>query len=315
VNYHTSFKGDLDVYDNSTKPPLLTNPDPVSILNVEDPSARAAFYGISTAPTSLLDGEVNTGGAVARTEVPWSKNTLARKALEDAMFDINISPALGTDEEVLDVSVQITAKQDLDDDNDPATALPEKELIVYIAIVENTVALDNAANGQVETRSALRKMLPNGIGTRHDPKQYTVGTGITVNESWEITKGVDADDLTIVVFVQDLDTKAIYQANSLPVTGKTSPTITGLEDALGRDYQLYPNPADNELFVVFDQPILEVMNWAVYDQTGKIYKYGKIKPGAEGFSLETKDFPSGMYFLSVNGDHLKFSNKKLMITH
>lgn len=315
VNYHTTFKGDLDNLDTSVTPAVLTNPDPVSILNIEDPSARAVFYGISAAPTSLINGEVNRG-ATARTEVPWTLNNLARRSLDDALFNIVVNPNFGSDPEVLDVSVNITAAQDIGDDGDAATALPQKEIIVYIAVVEKTVVMSNAANGQLETRAALRKMLPNGIGTREPRRQYPIGTSVSVNESWEIQKGLDGPDLAVVVFVQDIETKNVYQTVSVDVVGKVSPTITGIDDGFdGRDYSLYPNPASKEVFVLFDQMTTELMNWTVYDQTGKIYKYGKLKPGAEGFGLDTREFPSGMYFISINGENLQFRNKKLMIAH
>ncbi|MEQ9288042.1 MAG: LamG-like jellyroll fold domain-containing protein [Cyclobacteriaceae bacterium] len=315
VNYHTTFKGDLDNLDTSVTPAVLTNPDPVSILNIEDPSARAVFYGISAAPTSLINGEVNRG-ATARTEVPWTLNNLARRSLDDALFNIVVDPNFGSDQEVLDVSVNITASQDVGDDGDATTALPEKEIIVYIAVVEKTVVMSNAANGQLETRAALRKMLPNGIGTREPRRQYPIGTSVSVNESWEIQKGLDGPDLAVVVFVQDIETKNVYQTVSVDVVGKVSPTITGIDDGFdGRDYSLYPNPASKEVFVLFDQMTTELINWTVYDQTGKIYKYGKLKPGAEGFGLDTREFPSGMYFISINGENLQFRNKKLMIAH
>ena len=186
---------------------------------------------------------------------------------------------------------------------------------LYIAVVENTVELTDAANGQLETRAALRKMLPNGIGKRFK-QAFVEGTVLNVSEQWEIQKGVDAADLSIVVFIQDVASKKIYQAQSKSVTGKTSPTITGIDDAfVGKDYSLYPNPANKEVFIVFDRITTEVMNWSVYDQTGKVYRNGKLKPGASGFSLETDVFPSGMYFISINGENLKLRNKKMMITH
>ena len=311
VNYHTSFKGELDVYDNSVVPPLLTNPDPISIVNVENPSARAVFYGVSAAPTSILNGAVN-GSASARTEVPWTVNSMARRSLEDVLIGIEISNGFGTDEEVLEVGVTATVLADITNPTNPNDV---KELSLYIAIVENTVELIDAANGQLESRAALRKMLPNGIGKRYK-QAFVEGTVLNVSEKWEIQKGVDADDLSIVVFIQDVASKKIYQAQSKSVTGKTSPTITGIDDAFGgKDYSLYPNPANKEVFVVFDRITTEVMDWSVYDQTGKVYRNGKLKPGASGFSLETDVFPSGMYFISINGENLKLRNKKMMITH
>ncbi|MEQ6118140.1 PKD domain-containing protein [Reichenbachiella sp. MALMAid0571] len=311
VNYHTSFKGELDDYDNSTVPPLLLNPDPISIVNIENPSARAVFYGISAAPTSLLGGAVN-GSANARTDVPWTVNNLARRSLEDVLFDIDISDDFGADEEVLEVAVTATV---LDDITDPANTDDVKELSLYIAIVENTVELTDAENGQLESRAALRKMLPNGIGNRFK-QSFIEGTVLNVSKKWDIQKGVDAQDLSIVVFIQDVASKKVYQTQSISVAGKTSPTITGIDDAFGgKDYSLYPNPANKEVFVVFDRITTEVMDWLVYDQTGKVYRNGKLKPGASGFSLETDDFPSGMYFISINGENLKLRNKKLMITH
>ncbi|MFY0654744.1 MAG: T9SS type A sorting domain-containing protein [Cyclobacteriaceae bacterium] len=309
INYHTSFAGELDVYDGSTNPPILTNPDPISILNTEDPSARSAYYGIADAPASVLDGQFELGDPEAEeTVIPWTRNDIARSSLEDALFDIVISDNFGSDPMVLEVDVTATAQADIGD----GTA---RELALYIAIIEKDVELIGASNAERTSINALRKMLPSGIGLREE-KEFLSGVSIQTTQSWDITNNVDASDLAIVVFVQDVESKTIYQTVMKDVVGKTSPTITGIDNTLnGEDYSLYPNPANQEVFVVFEKTTIEVMHWSIYDQTGKVYKFGKLKPGAEGFSLETRHFPAGMYFISLNGENLKFRNKKLMITH
>ncbi|MFT7035633.1 MAG: hypothetical protein ACJA2S_004157 [Cyclobacteriaceae bacterium] len=317
INYHTSFAGEFDKYDGSVNPPILTNPDPVSILNLDDPSARTLYYGIATAPNSVLDGDEEIIGAAtaktSSTDILWDKNDVARNSLKDAKFDIVINNDFGSDQGVIDVNVVAIAQTEIN-------AGQPTELALHIAIIEKDVDISGGAfdrNGQTITYNALRKMLPSGIGKRGEyPQGIPDGASLSVTDTWDISKDVDASDLAIVAFVQNVETKIIYQTVTKDIVGKIAPTITGIGDKFDNEgYSLYPNPANREVFIVFEKTTIEVMDWSVYDQTGKVYKLGKLKPGAGGFSLETGDFPSGMYFISIAGDNLKFNNSKFIITH
>ena len=314
INYHNSVAGERDKYDGSVNPPILTNPDPISIVNIQNPSARIAYYRIATVPSSILDGQFylgeNSATAKTATDILWTKNDVARSSLLDADFDIVISNDFGSLPEVLEINVVATTKTVI-------LGGASVELALHIAIIEKDVDISSGAfdrNGQQISYNALRKMLPNGVGSRFK-QSYPQGTILNVTETWDISKDLDAGDLAIVAFVQNVETKVIYQAVTKDVVGKVSPTITGIGDALGEGYNLYPNPANNEVFIVFEKTTIEVMGWSVYDQTGKVYRLGKLKPGAGGFSLDTNDFPSGMYFISITGENLKFNNSKFIITH
>ena len=139
--------------------------------------------------------------------------------------------------------------------------------------------------------------------------------------SWDLSNIADDANLSAVVFVQNNKTREIYQSLRITkdhaiVSGKASSGVLAVGNwKEGTDFTMYPNPSDQEVFVKFDQVVQEDLNWTLYDQSGRVYHQGRVNAGAEGFNLDTNSFPSGMYYLSVQGEKIKFDFKKLMIVH
>lgn len=191
INYHNSVAGERDKYDGSVNPPILTNPDPISIVNIQNPSARIAYYRIATVPSSILDGQFylgeNSATAKTATDILWTKNDVARSSLLDADFDIVISNDFGSLPEVLEINVVATTKTVI-------LGGASVELALHIAIIEKDVDISSGAfdrNGQQISYNALRKMLPNGVGSRFK-QSYPQGTILNVTETWDISKDLDA---------------------------------------------------------------------------------------------------------------------------
>ena len=62
------------------------------------------------------------------------------------------------------------------------------------------------------------------------------------------------------------------------------------------DFVLYPNPAYNELNVVYDAS-LDVKNIAVYNIIGKVMSVYKVSGTSANLNIE--NIPSGIYFLRL----------------
>ena len=64
---------------------------------------------------------------------------------------------------------------------------------------------------------------------------------------------------------------------------------------------VYPNPASDQSFVMFNKAIQEDYDWEVYSQLGQIVENGKVRKGSQGFSLSTNNYASGIYMIKVAG--------------
>ena len=139
--------------------------------------------------------------------------------------------------------------------------------------------------------------------------------------SWDLRNVGVNSDLSIIAFIQSNNSdankggqKEIYQAIVRSVTTDDAVT-TGFGNGIDEVYNMYPNPADQEVFVVFNERVKEQLNWFIFDQTGRIFERGTLNAGSTGMTLNVKDYPSGLYFISMNGENTNLKSRKIMITH
>lgn len=297
--------------------------DPFNAVNPAGPSARTIYYNVDEV-TSILDGQFGGSTSTAKSgDLTWTSNQLSLRSLRDPGFDIVLTPDPSAEETEVKGTVEFVANQDY---------AAKTEFRAYVVIMEDTVIRtveDFQGFGHV-----MRKMLPSGSGefvklseelAAGESLMFTDDNGDPTNElsiEWNLANIRDDSELSAIVFIQNNKTKEIYQSVKIEnahsfVSDKNAATVTDAGDLLteASDYNMYPNPADHEVFILFDQRVHEDMNWVVFDQTGRVFDQGTVSMGHEGFSLPTHRFPSGVYYMSIKGEKTKFEFRKLAITH
>lgn len=297
--------------------------DPFNAVNPAGPSARSIYYNVDQV-TSILDGQFGGTSSSAKSgDLTWTETNLSLNSLKDPGFEIVLtSDPTATDTEVKG-SIQFIANQDF-----PTGT----EFRAYMVILEDTV--EQAIGGISGFGNVMRKMLPAGSGeyvklteelTSGESLSFLDANSNATNQlsiQWNLANISDDANLSAIVFIQNSQTKEVYQSVKVPnanafVAGKNTATITDVGDGWieAKDFNMYPNPTDHEVFILFDQLIQEDMEWSIFDQAGRVFDQGTIGAGREGFSLQTDRFPSGMYYMSIRGEKSKFDFKKLMVTH
>jgi hypothetical protein len=77
---------------------------------------------------------------------------------------------------------------------------------------------------------------------------------------------------------------------------------------------LFPNPAHDQAFLRFDQPLTQDASFQVWDMTGKQLSNGFIRAGESEATIETLDFASGMYVVTVRDQsNSVFVQRKLVV--
>ena len=295
-----------------------------------DPAARSTYYGVSTAPQSIVSG-TNVENEEELSELNdvtgWNVNYYNSRALDQALFDIG-EISLGSDPSSVDLSTTFTY-------SDQGDFLPEgTELSFRFAIVEKEINDPElvSQNGGKPLRNVLRKMLPSTGGFTYKgvvtPGQTVFFNGSsTIEASWGISDIYDVDQLMVIAFVQVdnlpdsytgalVENKLILQAKAVDVTGKIIPAVTGVTPISKVDqFAIYPNPANRSFKVQLEKAPTTEMDWIIYDQVGRQVRLGAIKPGELEIEIDSNELPSGVYLIHFFNDEVKWLPKRLVIIH
>jgi len=75
---------------------------------------------------------------------------------------------------------------------------------------------------------------------------------------------------------------------------------TGIEEELDREFNIYPNPADEKLFIESNSQS-QNLDLAIYNMTGQLVKKGLFR-NTGTIELNVSDLTKGIYILKINTD-------------
>jgi hypothetical protein len=120
----------------------------------------------------------------------------------------------------------------------------------------------------------------------------------------------------VVVFLQDELSKEVHQAiiggpfiDPASVTGDLK-NLFSFEEV-----DFYPNPADQELNVVFPSRLQVDVPIKMFDQLGRITHDTKARKGDQSAILNTGGVSSGVYILQLDLGEGKMARTKVIIEH
>jgi hypothetical protein len=282
IQYHTKFPGE-DVLNND---------------NNAAPSARALYYGVAVTPRTALDGSTRDSAFSV-----YGQDDYSRRTLEASPFSINLDFS-GSSPTTLSVKATVNALNDI-----------ERPLIVHIVVIEREIA--GVGSSGLVFKNVVKKMLPSAAGTLVD---WTTGkTSEVISQSWELANVYDNKQIGVVVFVQDDETKEIYQAaigdpSSLLRTAGTN-QVTSVTNVTKQtnDFVVYPNPAITQVYVGYkSQSFTQNTPYIIYDQLGKVVASGIVAQGKKGVVLDTNQWAEGVYYVEMTLPDDKSLKSKLV---
>jgi len=183
--------------------------DPWYWNNPAENDVRRSYYGVNGIPWGFVDGTTTN-----LDPEPLTANILTRAELT-CPYELDVSANIANEE----VTVEVLA-------TGPPT---EGNYYLRIAVLENEyTSSENYPNGETYVHSAMLDMVPNSLGTPVD---------LNFGESMEVTYNFDTDrllmhpslDLKIVAFIQNDDTKEVFQAayfiGEMEVAAQTSAAL------------------------------------------------------------------------------------------
>lgn len=193
--------------------------DPMYLLNVSDNTTRTNYYGCNYVPWIDINGT-----QISETQGAFT-SAIANGNNQFAPFKIEISQGVISNN-LIEIGVKI-----IRDPNDVTTFGSVK---LKVALTEKTVAYSNppGGNGESVFYSICRKMMPNGVGstfTIPNPGDSTM-VSLQYVPTASFLQLVNMDSLRVVAFIQDDNTRQIYQSTMHNVNQNYMATMTTQEE-------------------------------------------------------------------------------------
>ncbi len=211
IKYHTSWPGT----------------DPMYTHNPTDCGTRVTYYGVSGVPYAVMDGTPVSGSNYLGAP---SNTTQAKIDAEYAItspFELSINQRLSSGNDTLYVTML-----------GKATAAVSGVLAAHCGILEKHIHFATApgTNGEKDFYNVMVKMMPTAAGTSL-PTSFQVGDYFVIEYAWKLANVYNINELSVVGFIQNVQTKAVFQAantSSTPISGvyQNDLELSGLNNVL-----------------------------------------------------------------------------------
>ncbi len=280
VQYHTSFPGS----------------DEFNSHNPIDPSARSTYYGVTNVPWSVVNGNKfsgTTNNMLADTKI------LDEQSLENPRFSVDIETTK-TDAHI-DINATIKAK----------SSLSARNITVHTVIIEKEVSSVTAPNGETVFLSIMKKMLPNAGGT-YFSHAWSPGQTENIELSWDFENVYNAEQIETIMFVQDENTREIFQAGTDDTTVNQVGTKQILIDMHEKPFIVYPNPTRKDFTVLLHSRLHADGLLTIYNNVGTIISQKKISKGEHAIQTEFKNNTPGLYFIRIQTKNKIIGTERLI---
>ena len=170
--------------------------DPMYLHNTTDNDARRGVYNVSAVPHTVVDGI-----RFANLPSGLSQNIVNNWLTIESPFEMRVSYEVDANANLITVHVM-----------GRSSASIQGNVRLYVGVIEKEVHFNSApgSNGERDFYSVMKKLLPTASGTyigNVEPGDYFAYTF-----SWELANIYDMDQLDAIAWVQNQNTKEVYQA-------------------------------------------------------------------------------------------------------
>ncbi len=284
LEYHTNFPGN----------------DPMNADNRSVPATRSLLYGLSQVPYAVLDGGGDGNLRFNFSPLEPNGSYVNLQSLKDPGFDIDLNATVGSSG--LTVQVNLTALRDFD----------AQERILQIAVYEKFIEGLTVPSGETKFMHVVKTMLPNAAGTAFFDA-WEKGETRSFEYSWNYSNIYDPGMVRIAAFVQNDITNEIYQSATTDSVNISTSVNNNMSD--GSDFNVYPNPARDQLNIYMNSTETGEFKITLHDQMGRTVMEEAWDKWLNVKSLDVSFLPKGIYFLRIKdgSDRLKGVRKVIII--
>lgn len=261
IAYHTWWPGTDPMYDY--------NPAPVKI--------RVKYYGISGVPTVVVNGSYLQGSPQDVTQ-----QVIDKLYGNNGLAQINVWHQRAGDS--LHFHIRII----------PMADFPTPVRLYTVWVEDKKYASAPGSNGETNFPDVMRQMLPDGNGYELDSLKQN--DTLFADLSCKYDSQIDYNKSSVVVFLQNYDTKDVYVTYK-----KNFSDATGIENIQDKDVvSIYPNPVDNMLFIRLSKSYLPLeSHLEIIDPQGRVVLEKTFTNGSN-LRLNVSSLNPGIYILRIN---------------
>ena len=275
------------------------NDDPLYWQSQEGSDARDNYYNpVSATPQGWFDGthQGSTSG--------WSAS-LDNLVATQSPLKIILSGNRNTTQ--FNINAQLTRSSDI----------PDNDLVIYFVVVEDIYF--DGRNTVSNHKHVMRKMLPTPNG-----QTFSINLNETINipQPIDLDPIWDVDSLSVVVFVQSISSKTVYQSATISYDELNVTDIKN-EELLPSEFKLeqnYPNPFNPTTSISYQLPVSSYVTLKVYDVLGNEVAtlVNDYKPAGiyevEFIPSSVKHQPSsGIYFYTLTAGDYSQTKKMILL--
>jgi hypothetical protein len=283
IQYHTSFSG----------------ADPFNETNPVDPRTRASLYQLSTVPVSILNGGT-TGKYIYNYSDNFPDTTFVKnQSLIDPLFLIDLKKNQTANSLVATADIR------------PLNELHGHQVTLHMAVIERLVRGVTGANGDTLFESVLKTLLPD---TSFTEDWFPGISNKSVSRSWNFAHVYNPDEIRVIAFIQDENTREIYQAAidkyDLPPTLEEE---ISTPEASGAGFVLFPNPASHEVFIGFAEVLDKKAKADLYDISGRLVLSCQLFPGDKLYKISLDDCTEGLFIMQITSENQFIGFQKMIL--
>lgn len=232
---------------------------------------RVAYYGITALPTTVFDGTTLYEGGSGSNSIYQQYLPLYEAAMEIPSayeLEVELSHESGGS-----YNCNVTVKND--------AGFEDENLRLFVVLTESHI--DFSWQSMDELNFVARGVYPDSEG---EPVTFS-GSTFNHTESFNVPSSYDLEHCEINVFLQDIETKEVWQAVN------TDFTTVGIVQTTNSSTAVYPNPVEDVIRIESSEEIIEV---EMYNGAGQRIL---ISAKYDGSLLDMSDFETGVYLLQI----------------
>lgn len=282
---------------------------------------RRAYYGVNAIPNMHANGGWNQNAQSFNLSLHNQFSSVP------AVLDITGEYDVNEDEQSVSYNFDITSVMDI----------PENAATLYVAILEKQTFDNATTNGETSFEHVFKKMIPglegqpitelksgeatNISGTYVFQGDYVLPVPAGGSTDWYVDHETEHtvegfDDLLVIAWVQNDESKVVLQANNLSPMGSGT-GIFDLAPANVSDLSVYPNPTQNDFLVSFDMPTNSEVLVNIINMDGKVVGSRIITAAAGNINIEfdSSELANGNYLVQILSEGAQVASTKLVVNH
>ncbi len=253
--------------------------------NIFENSERTFWYSVFGTPLAGIDGELVSGFSEIIPE-----SILTESLNLTSPVEIQVSES-GDTERTVQIDVNIHGE------------IPEGNYLLFAAVVEKEIEYASP-NGEEMHYNVFRDMLTSVYG---DPfTNITAGENTTINFDYSLGEFWIEEEIYVISFLQNADTKEILNSGS-----KFTSTITSTADISKENILVFPNPAQNDIQIELPEEY-SFTQMEMKDAQGRIVAAYDLENAGTLINIDLSSVSKGLYYLEIISKEKTFVEKLIL---